>query len=152
MQNVLRRSTRFCVGLFTYLVIELIIIRRAKTSVGITRRREIKDGYFEFTGISQYFYRHTCNHLVWHSFATLFSVVRVSTYCCSSWLWQISVGITRRREIKEVQRSQLLLSMSALTEYSSSMQELSHAALYCYLFRHSISFPQMLVVQREYVG
>jgi preprotein translocase subunit SecG len=71
-QNVLRRSTRFCVGLFTYLVIELIIIRRAKTSV----------------------------------------------------------GITRRREIKEVQRSQLLLSMSALTEYSSSMQELSHAALY----------------------
>lgn len=71
-QNVLRRSTRFCIGLFTYLVIELIIIRRAKTSV----------------------------------------------------------GITRRREIKEVQRSQLLLSMSALTEYSSSMQELSHAALY----------------------
>ena len=41
-----------------------------------------------------------------------------------------SVGITRRREIKEVQRSQLLLSMSALTENSSSMQELSHAALY----------------------
>jgi len=71
-QNVLRRSTRFCVGLFTYLVIGLIIMRRVKTSVGITRRREIRD----------------------------------------------------------IQRSQLLLSMSALMEYSSTMQEHSRAGLY----------------------
>lgn len=43
---------------------------------------------------------------------------------------ETDIGMTRRRRIKEVQRAQLLLSMPALTEYSSSMQELSHARLY----------------------